>query len=29
VGVCAIISVIAVTSYGETHRRDLSTLDKA
>jgi metabolite-proton symporter len=29
VAVCAVISVIAVTSYGETHRRDLATLDKA
>jgi metabolite-proton symporter len=29
VAVCAVISVVAVTSYGETHRRDLATLDKS
>jgi MFS family permease len=28
VAVCALISIIAVTSYGETHRRDLTTLDE-
>ncbi|HEU4947137.1 MAG TPA: MFS transporter [Kribbella sp.] len=29
VAACALISIVAVTSYGETHRRDLATVDKS